>query len=143
MSLNTVRSYIEGRIATEFAASPAIQVAYQNVPFTPPNNASWVQANIIWGDSTYMTILTTSTRGTGAGFDRRNGTLVFNVFAPRGAGPGAGLTIAQRCIDLFSRLQLENIKFDPANGPRTIEPSVPEGFSQTQVTLSFEAYEQS
>jgi hypothetical protein len=143
MSLNTVRSYIEGRIATEFAASPAIQVAYQNVPFTPPNNASWVQANIIWGDSAYMTILTTSTRGTGAGFDRRNGTLVFNVFAPRGAGPGAGLTIAQRCIDLFSRLQLENIKFDPVNGPRTIEPSVPEGFSQTQVTISFEAYEQS
>jgi len=143
MSLNTVRSHIESRIATEFALSPAIQVAYQNVPFTPPNNASWIQANIIWGDSAYMTILTTSTRGTGAGFDRRNGTLVFNIFAPRGAGPGAGLTIAQRCIDLFSRLQLENIKFDPANGPRTIEPSVPEGFSQTQVTVSFEAYEQS
>jgi len=143
MSLNTVRSYIENRIATEFAASPVIQVAYQNVPFSPPNNASWIQANIIWGDSAYMTILTTSARGTGAGFDRRNGTLVFNVFAPRGAGPGAGLTIAQRCIDLFSRLQLENIKFDPANGPRTIEPSVPEGFSQTQVTISFEAYEQS
>jgi hypothetical protein len=143
MSLNTVRSCIESRIATEFADTPPIQVAYQNVPFTPPNNASWIQASIIWGDSAYMTILTTSARGTGAGFDRRNGTLVFNIFAPRGAGPGAGLTIAQRCIDLFSRLQLENIKFDPANGPRTIEPSVPEGFSQTQVTISFEAYEQS
>ena len=143
MSLNTVRSYIESRIATEFALSPAIQVAYQNVPFTPPNNASWIQTSIIWGDSAYMTIFTTSVRGTGAGFDRRNGTLVFNIFAPRGAGPGAGLTIAQRCIDLFSRLQLENIKFDPANGPRIIEPSVPEGFSQTQVTISFEAFEQS
>ena len=143
MSLNTLRSHIESRIATEFALSPAIQVAYQNVPFTPPNNASWIQASIIWGDSAYMTILTTSARGTGAGFDRRNGTLVFNIFAPRGAGPAAGLTIAQRCINLFSRLQLENIKFDPANGPRTIEPSVPEGFSQTQVTISFEAYEQS
>jgi len=143
MSLNTVRSHIESRIATEFANFPAIQVAYQNVPFTPPNNASWIQSSIIWGDSGYMTILTTSARGTGAGFDRRNGTLVFNIFAPRGAGPGAGLTIAQRCIDLFSRLQLENIKFDPANGPRTIEPSVPEGFSQTQVAITFEAYEQS
>jgi hypothetical protein len=143
MSLNTVRSHIESRIATEFATAPPISVAYQNVPFTPPNNASWIQASIIWGDSAYMTVFTTSSRGTGAGFDRRNGTLVFNIFAPRGAGPGAGLTIAQRCIDLFSRLQLENIKFDPANGPRTIEPSVPEGFSQTQVTISFEAYEQS
>jgi len=143
MSLNTVRSHIESRIATEFAAAPVLQVAYQNVPFTPPNNASWIQASIIWGDSAYMTILTTSTRGTGAGFDRRNGTLVFNIFAPRGAGPGAGLTIAQRCIDLFSRLQLENIKFDAANGPRTIEPSVPEGFSQTQVAITFEAFERS
>lgn len=143
MSLNTIRSYIENRIATEFAAAPALQVAYQNVPFTPPNNASWIQASIIWGDSAYMTILTTSTRGTGAGFDRRNGTLVFNVFTPRGAGPGAALTIAQRCITLFSRLQLENIKFDAANGPRTIEPSLPEGFYQAQVAITFEAYEQS
>ncbi len=143
MSLNTIRSEIENRIATEFAASPVLQVSYQNVPFTPPNNASWIQTNIIWGDSAYMTMLTTSSRGTAAGFDRRNGTLVFNIFAPRGGGPGAGLTIAQRCITLFSRLQLENIKFDPANGPRVIEPSSPEGFSQTQVAITFEAYEQS
>lgn len=143
MSLNTIRSTIEGRIATEFALSPVLQVAYQNVPFTPPNNASWIQTNIIWGDSAYMTILTTSARGTGAGFDRRNGTLVFNVFSPRGEGPGAGLTIAQRCIDLFSRLQLQNIKFDPANGPRSVEPAAPQGFFQTQVTITFEAYEQS
>lgn len=143
MSLNTIRSTIENRIATEFAAAPVLQVAYQNVPFSPPNNASWIQTSIIWGDSAYMTILTTSTRGTGAGFDRRNGTLVFNIFTPRGAGPGAGLTIAQRCISLFTRLQLQNIKFDAANGPRAIEPSVPEGFYQTQVAISFEAYEQS
>jgi len=143
MSLNTIRADIEGRIATEFATSPALQVSYQNVPFTPPNNASWIQASIVWGDSAYMTILTTSSRGTGDGFDRRNGSLVFNIFSPRGEGPGAGLTIAQRCIDLFSRLQLENIKFDAANGPRVIEPSAPEGFSQTQVAITFEAYEQS
>ena len=143
MSLNTLRSHIESRIATEFASAPVLQVAYQNVPFTPPNNASWIQSSIIWGDSAYMTIQTTSSRGTGDGFDRRNGTLVFNIFSPRGEGPGAGLTIAQRCIDLFSRLQLENIKFDAANGPRTIEPAAPEGFFQTQVTITFEAYEQS
>jgi hypothetical protein len=143
MSLNTIRSTIENRIATEFAAAPVLQVAYQNVPFTPPNNASWIQTNILWGDSAYLTILTTTARGTGDGFDRRNGVLVFNIFCPRGEGPGAGLTIAQRCIDLFSRLQLQNIKFDPANGPQTIEPPAPEGFFQTQVTIAFEAFEQS
>lgn len=143
MSLNTIRAAIEARIATEFALSPVLQVAYQNVPFSPPNNASWIQANILWGDSAYLTILTESNRGTGEGYDRRNGTLTFNIYSPRGQGPGAGLTIAQRCIDLFSRLQLQNIKFDPANGPRFIEPAAPEGFYQTQVAITFEAYEQS
>ena len=107
MSLNTIRAAIEARIATEFASAPVLQVAYQNVPFTPPNNASWLQAFITWGDSAYLTILTESNRGTGEGYDRRNGALTFNIYTPRGEGPGAGLTIAQRCIDLFSRLQLQ------------------------------------
>jgi hypothetical protein len=143
MSLNTIRSAIENRIATEFATAPPLQVAYQNVPFTPPNNASWVQAFISWGDSAYLTILTESDSGTSDGFDRRNGALTFNIYSPRGEGPGAALTIAQRCIDLFSRLQLQNIKFDAASGPRIIEPAAPEGFYQTQVAITFEAYEQS
>jgi len=143
MSLNSLRALIENRIATEFASSPALQVAYENVPFTPPNNASWVQCFITWGDNAYLTILTESDRGTGDGFNRRNGVLTFNVFSPRGQGPGAGLTIAERCIDSFERLKLENIIFDPANGPRASTPAAPEGFYQTQVTISFEAFEQS
>jgi len=143
MTLNTIRSTIETRIATEFALAPVLQVAYQNVPFTPPNNASWLQALILFGDSAYLTILTNASRGTDDGFDRRNGTLIFNIFTPRGQGPGAGLTIAQRCTSLFSRLQLQNIKFDPASGPRTSEPAAPEGFYQFQVAISFEAFEQS
>lgn len=143
MSLNSLRALIEGRIATEFALAPVLQVAYQNVPFTPPNNASWIGTGILWGDSAYLTILTSATRGTGDGFDRRNGVLTFDIYTPRGEGPGAGLTIAQRCIDLFSRLQLQNIKFDAANGPNPIEPAAPEGFYQSQVTITFEAFEQS
>jgi len=143
MTLNTIRSAIEGRIATEFALAPILQVAFQNVPFTPPNNASWLQSQIVWGESANLTIFTSATRGTGDGFDRRNGVLLLNIFTPRGQGPGAGFTIAQRCIDLFSRLQLQNIKFDPASGPRTSEPAAPEGFYQFQVAISFEAFEQS
>jgi len=141
MSLNTIRAAIEGRIATEFAASPAIQVAYQNVPFTPPNNASWIQATISWGDSGYVTLLKLNTSN--GGFDRRNGALTFNIYTPSGQGPGAGLTIAQRCIDLFSRITLQNIIFDAASGPRTIETPLPQGFYQTQVAITFEAFEES
>lgn len=143
MSLNTIRATIETRIAAEFATSPELPVSYQNVPFSPPNNTSWIQTNILWGDTAYLTILTEADRGTGDGFNRRNGTLTFNVFTPRGDGVGAGLIIADRCISLFSRLQLQNIKFDAASGPRTIEPASPEGFFQTQVAITFEAYEQS
>lgn len=154
MSLNTLRAAIETRITTEFANAPALQVAYQNVPFTPPNNASWVQVNISWGEGTYLTILTNSNRGTGDGFNQKTGVLLFNIFTPKAEGSGAMLTIAQRCIDLFSRLQVSNIKFDAANGPRTVEASLNEtgisagsslaaSFNQAQVTITFEAYEQS
>jgi hypothetical protein len=143
MSLNSLRALIEERIAAEFAESPTLQIAYDNVPFSPPNNASWIQCGIAWGDSAYATILTESDRGSGDGYDRRNGVLTFNIFSPSGQGPGTGLTIAQRCIDLFSRLKLQNIIFDAANGPRTSTPAAPEGFYQVQVTISFSAFEQS
>lgn len=141
MSLNTIRAAIENRIATEFAGSPVLQVAYQNVPFTPPNDASWIQSTISWGDSGYVTLLKLGE--TNGGFDRRNGALTLNIFTPKGEGPGAGLTIAQRCIELFSRIKLQNIIFDAANGPRTIESPTPQGFYQTQVVITFEAFEES
>ena len=46
---NDIRAAIEGRIATEMALSPSYPVAYQNVPFTPPNNLPWLQVfHILW-----------------------------------------------------------------------------------------------
>lgn len=138
MSLNTIRAAIEGRIATEFAAAPVIPVSYQNVPFTPPNNSSFIQVFVGFGDQNYLTLLAPAT-----GFNRVNGALTVNVFSPRGVGPGANLTIAQRVIALFSRLSLQNIRFDAANGPNAITTPSPEGFYQTQVTVTFEAFEQS
>lgn len=138
MSLNTIRAAIEGRIATEFALSPAIPVAYQNVPYSPPNNGSWIQPVIIFGDQAYITLLAPAT-----GMNRVNGVLTVNVFTPRGVGPGANLTIGQRVIDLFSRIKLSDIKFDPANGPNVITAPAPEGFYQTQIAITFEAFEQS
>lgn len=138
MSLNTIRAAIEGRIATEFASAPVIPVSYRNVPFTPPNDSSFIQVLVDFGDQSYLTLLAPS-----AGMNQVNGSLTVNVFTPRGYGPGANLTIAQRVIDLFTRLTLQNIKFDAANGPSTVASPVPEGFYQTQVTITFEAFEQS
>lgn len=138
MSLNAIRAAIESRIATEFATAPIIPVAYQNVPFTPPNDSSFIQVFVGFGDQAYLTLLAPTT-----GMNRINGALTVNVFSPRGVGPGANLTIAQRVIDLFSRLTLENINFDAANGPNAIATPAPQGFYETQVTISFEAFEQS
>ena len=134
-TLNDVRAAIEGRIATEMALAPAYQVSYENVPFTPSNNSSWIQAAIRFGDNAYATLLGPST-----GFNRQNGTLVINIFTPMGSGTGANLTIAERIKDLFDRAKFSSIIFDAASGPAQITPASPEPFYQTQLTATFEAY---
>ena len=133
---NDVRAAIEGRIATQMAASPAYQVSYQNVPFTPPNNTPWVQVFIRFGDNNYATLLPTG----GVGFNRQTGTLVINVFTPQGQGAATNFTIAERLKDLFDRVKLSSIIFDAASGPSQVIPSALEAYYQTQVTITFEAY---
>jgi hypothetical protein len=128
---NDVRAAIEGRIATQMAISPAYPVSYQNVPFTPPNNAPWLQAFIRFGDNAYATLRS---------FNRQNGTLVVNVFTPVGAGAAANFTIAERVKDLFDRAKFSSIIFDPASGPAQVTPAAPEPYYQTQLTATFEAY---
>ena len=132
---NDVRAAIEGRIATELALSPAYQVSYQNVPFTPPNNTSWVQVFIRFGDNNYATLLGPST-----GFNRQTGTLVVNVFTPQGQGTAANFTIAERIKDKFDRAKFSSIIFDAASGPAQVTPASPEPYFQTQLTATFEAY---
>ncbi len=132
---NDIRAAIEGRIATQMALSPAYPVSYQNVPFTPPNNAPWVQVSIRFGDNNYATLLGPST-----GFNRQTGTLVLNVFTPQGQGAAANYTIAERLKDLFDRIKLSSIIFDAASGPTQVTPASPEPYFQTQVTITFEAY---
>jgi hypothetical protein len=132
---NDIRAAIEGRIATQMALSPAYPVSYQNVPFTPPNNAPWVQVSIRFGDNNYATLLGPST-----GFNRQTGTLVLNVFTPQGQGAATNYTIAERLKDLFDRIKLSSIIFDAASGPAQVTPASPEPYFQTQVTITFEAY---
>ena len=128
---NDVRAAIEGRIATQMAASPAYPVSYQNVPFTPPNNTPWVQVFIRFGDNNYATLRS---------FNRQTGTLVINVFTSQGQGAAANFTIAERLKDLFDRVNLSSIIFDAASGPAQVIPAAPEAYYQTQVTITFEAY---
>ena len=135
MSYNAIRAAIEGRIATEMAASPTYPVSYQNVPFTPPNDTPWLQVFIRFGDNNYATLL-----APGTGFNRQTGTLVVNVFTPQGLGTAANFTIAERIRALFDRLTLSGIIFDAASGPAQVVPAAPEPYYQTQLTVTFEAY---
>lgn len=132
---NDVRAAIEGRIATEMAIAPAYSVSYQNVPFTPPNNTSWVQVFIRFGDNNYATLL-----GPNTGFNRQTGTLVVNVFTPQGQGTASNFTIAERIKDKFDRAKFSSIIFDAASGPAQVTPAAPEPYFQTQLTATFEAY---
>ena len=47
--LNTVRSTIEGRLATELASSPVIPVVFSNQAFDSIGNASFVQCEVSFG----------------------------------------------------------------------------------------------
>lgn len=141
-----IRATIESCIAAEMAKSPSYPVSYQNVPFKPPNNSPWLQIVILFGDSTYATLV-----GPSAGFNKQNGTLTINVFTPSGIGAGNNFTIVERMKNLFHRQTISQIVFDAASGPSTVAANVIEtgasagsalasAYFQTQLTITFQAY---
>ena len=135
--LNTVRSVIEGRLATELAGSPAIPVVFHNMPYTPTPNSSWVQCLTTFGANEYLGHgLTTS------GYNRIVGILVMNIFSPKGVGPGANLVIGKRIRDLYNRIIVSGVFFDAPSGPEVLAAPSPEGYFQTQVRVTFEFIEE-
>jgi hypothetical protein len=145
-TLNDVRSAIEARIATEMAIAPAYPVSYQNVPYAPPNNATWVQVFITFGDANYATLI-----APGTGFNRHNGVLAVNIFTPNGQGAGANYTIGERIKDLFDRAKFSGIIFDAPSGPSIVGANIIQtgasaasglsaAYLQTQLTATFQAY---
>ena len=133
---NDIRAAIEGRIATEMASAPVYPVAYQNVPFTPPNNLPWLQVFLTFGDNNYLTLV-----GPTDGHNQQNGVLTVNIFTPVGVGAAANYTIAERIKDLFDRQTVSSIIFDAASGPNVITPSEPESaYFQTELIVTFTGY---
>lgn len=133
---NDIRAAIEGRIATEMALAPSYPVAYENVPFTPPNNLPWIQVKLTFGDNNYGTLQSPS-----VGFNRQNGLITIGIFTPVGVGAAANYTIAERIKDLFDRQTVSSIIFDAASGPNIITPSEPESaYFQTELIITFTGY---
>ena len=134
--LNTVRSTIESRLATELASSPVIPVVFSNVSYAPTPNSSWVQCLLSFGANEYLSQGLTS--------DSQNrivGIIVVNIFTPAGVGAGANYTIGKRIRDLYNRVIVSGVYFDAPIGPEVVSAS-PEGYFQTQVRVTFEFIEE-
>jgi hypothetical protein len=136
VNLNTIRSTIEGRLATELALSPVVPIVFHNQAATPPNNGTWVQCLVSFGNNTFLTM-----GGTTGSSNSVIGVVVINVFSAKGVGPGANLTVGKRIRDLYNRIVVSGVHFDPPTGPEVVANPSPEGFFQTQVRLTFETFE--
>ena len=135
--LNTIRSVLEGRLATELANSPVIPVVFHNMAYEPTPDSSWVQCLVSFGASQYLGHgLTTNSQ------NRMVGLMTINIFSALGVGPGANYVIAKRIRDLYNRVIVSGVYFDAPIGPEVLAKASPEGFLQTQVRVTFEFIEE-
>jgi len=132
--LNTVRSTIEARLATELASSPAIPVVFNNMAFDSTTEDSFVQCVTSFGSNEYLTM------GNASGTNSVVGLVLLNVFTEEGIGAGANFTICKRLRDLYNRITVSSVIFDSPIGPEILTSS-PEGKFQTQIRVTFEIFE--
>ena len=134
IDLNTVRSTIEARLATELASSPAIPVVFNNMAFDSTTEDSFVQCVTSFGSGSYQTM------GNASGTNSVVGLVLLNVFTEEGIGAGANFTICKRLRDLYNRITVSSVIFDSPIGPEILTSS-PQGKFQTQIRVTFEIFE--
>ena len=135
IDLNTVRSTIEARLATELASSPAIPVVFNNMAFDSTTEDTFVQCLTSFGAHQYLTQGDTTNA-----FNDVVGLIVLNIFTEEGIGAGSNYTIGKRLRDLYNRVTVSNVIFDSPIGPEVLTSS-PEGKFQTQIRITFNIYE--
>ena len=131
VDLNTVRSTIEGRFATELASSPAIPVVFGNMSFDSTTEDTFVQCLTSFGTGRYLA----------DGVNVLVGLVLINIFTEEGIGPGANFTIGKRVRDLYNKVTVSDVIFDSPIGPEVLASS-PEGKFQTQLRITFEIFEE-
>ena len=135
INLNTVRSTIESRLATELASSPAISVVFNNMSFDSTTQDTFVQCQTSFGTGSYLTM-----GGSANSTNSVVGLILLNIFTEEGIGAGANYTIGKRLRDLYNNITVSNVIFDSPIGPEVLTSS-PEGKFQTQIRITFEIYE--
>jgi len=130
VDLNTVRSTIEARLATELASSPAIPVVFNNMAFDSTAEDTFVQCETSFGTGSYL----------GKGVNVVVGLVTLNVFTEEGVGSGSNFTVCKRLRDLYNKITVSDVIFDSPVGPEVLASS-PEGKFQTQLRITFTIYE--
>ena len=133
--LNTVRATIESRLNDEFRIGPIIPIVFNNTPFDASTVDQYIQCVTSFGSSEYLT-QGTSTSATNLVV----GLITFNIYTKQGVGSGENFAIGERLRNLFNRITVSDVRFDPPVGPEIFQSS-PEGKFQTQIRITFELYE--
>ena len=134
--LNTVRSTIEARLATELASSPVIPVVFSNMAFDSTTEDTFVTCEVSFGSQENISMGDSSSAN-----NFINGLLTLDIFTEEGIGAGANFTIGKRLRDLYNRVTVSNVIFDSPIGPEIFQSS-PEGKFQTQLRITFETFEE-
>ena len=137
-NLNTVRSTIETRIKNEFRTGQPIPIVFNNVPFDASTVDKYIQCITSFGSSEYLTQQAPNSSTTATNLVV--GLITCNIYTKQGLGAGANFVLAKRVRDLFNRITVSDVRFDPPIGPEVSE-AIPEGKFQTQVRITFELYE--
>ena len=135
IDLNVVRKTIEKRLTEEFTDGPFVPLVFNNTPFDASNVDQYIQCITSFGSSEYLT-QGTNTSATNLVV----GLIIFNIYTKQGVGAGENFAIAQRLRNLFNRITVSDVRFDPPVGPEIFQ-STPEGKFQTQIRITFELYE--
>ena len=137
-NLNTVRSTIETRIRNEFRTGQPIPIVFNNVPFDASTVDQYIQCITRFGSSSYLTQQAPNSSTTSTNLVV--GLITCIIYTKQGLGAGANFTLSKRVRDLFNRITVSDVRFDPPVGPEVSE-ATPEGKFQTQVRITFELYE--
>lgn len=104
MSLVTIKKDIEDRFIANWTGTDiATNVRFENVPFTPPDNESWVSLDTIFANSTNAAIHSS--------LDTRvNGFIVIDCYAPPDVGAVVAMELADEAITLYQNTQFNRIQ---------------------------------
>lgn len=132
MAANYTETYskIAEHFNTEWAklTSPPV-IAWPNVVFVPPANASWISFHVLDGESVQASI------GASTNFYRHVGVVMVNVNSPQNKGMATALGLADSVATIFrSKMIDSNIQFD---SPAINFIGVEDGVLRLNVSIPF------